>query len=145
MGTVRMLAGSEIRRHWRSTLALALLVCVIGGLIMAAAAGARRSSTALDRFNASSRSSALEISIGPAPSGARLAEFRNAPGVAAFARLHGYALGIDAYPELAMAAPVDNAMGQCGRPGRASSPGGRRTRARPTRSRSAKRSPPANT
>ena len=80
MGTVRMLAGSEIRRHWRSTLALALLVCVIGGLILAAAAGARRSSTALDRFNAYSRSSALEISIGTVMS--RLSRARERPRVA---------------------------------------------------------------
>jgi hypothetical protein len=110
MGTVRMLARSELRRRWRSTVMLAVLVGTIGALIIATAAGARRSETALDRFNRFSRTSALEISVGT-PTPAQLRTFRASPGVAAFALLHGYSLGVAAFPNLAIATPVDSAMG----------------------------------
>src|SRR5689334_13739924 len=109
MGTVRMLARSGMRRPWRSTVGLPLLVGVIGALILAAAAGARRSTTALDRFNTYSRTSDLEVSVG-IPSPAQLAEFRRSPGVADFARVRAYSLSVARFPELAMAAPVDGAM-----------------------------------
>jgi len=110
MGTVRMLARSELRGRWRSTLLLAVLVGLIGALVLAAAAGARRSDTALDRFNAFSRTSDLEVSVG-FPTAAQLDAFRRSPGVGAFARLHGYSLGVSAYPDLALAAPVDRTFG----------------------------------
>jgi ABC-type lipoprotein release transport system permease subunit len=110
MGTVRMLARSEVRGRWRSTVLLAVLVGVVGALVLAAAAGARRSDTALERFNAFSRSSDLEVSVG-FPTPAQLDEFERSAGVAAFARLHGYSLGTAKFPELAMATPVDGAMG----------------------------------
>jgi len=37
---------SELRTRWRAALSLALLVGVTGGVVMAAAAGARRTHTA---------------------------------------------------------------------------------------------------
>ena len=43
-------AGSDIRRRWRSLLVLALLAGLTSALAMAAAAGARRTDTALARL-----------------------------------------------------------------------------------------------
>ncbi len=80
-----MLAWSEIRRRWRSTVGIVLLIGIVGTAVLATAAGARRSTTALDRFNAVSRSSDLEISVGT-PSARRLAAFRRTPGIAAISR-----------------------------------------------------------
>jgi hypothetical protein len=109
VGAVRLLAGHEIRHRWKSALAIALLVGIVGALVLATVAGARRSSTALERFNRESRSSALEISIGQ-PTARQLARFRETPGIAAMARLRGYSLSVARYEELAIAAPLDRSM-----------------------------------
>jgi hypothetical protein len=106
-----MLAASDIRRRWRSVVALTLLVGAVGAIVLATAAGARRSDSALPRFNAYSRSSDVEISIG-IPTASQLAAFRRSPGVAAFAYLHAYSLQIKGYENLAIAAPADSDMGR---------------------------------
>lgn len=113
VSAVGMLAGHEIRRRWRSTIAIVLLVGVVGAIVLATAAGARRSDTALSRFNSVSRSSALEISVGT-PTPAQLAKFRRTPGVVAFARLRGYSFAEESapLPGLAIAAPLGPAMGK---------------------------------
>jgi len=51
-----MLAGIDVRRRWRSIVALTLLVGAVGTVVLATAAGARRSDSALTRFNTYSRS-----------------------------------------------------------------------------------------
>jgi hypothetical protein len=106
---VGLLAGHEIRRRWRSSLAIALLIGVVGALVLATVAGARRSGTALERFNRESRSSQLEIAIEP-PTARELGEFRSTPGVTGLAHLRGYALVLGEFEELAIAAPLDDAM-----------------------------------
>jgi ABC-type lipoprotein release transport system permease subunit len=106
-----MLARLEFRHRWRSTVALALLVGAIGAIVLATAAGARRSDTALERFNTWARSSDVELSIGPAPSASELEAFGRTPGVAAVARMHGYGLVTGASDNLGLAAAVDNKMG----------------------------------
>jgi hypothetical protein len=105
-----MLAASDIRRRWRGVVALTVLVGAVGVIVLATAAGARRSDAALGRFNTFSRTSDLEISVG-FPTAAQLRTFRRTPEVAAMARLLGYSLTIAAYPELAVAAPLDGAFG----------------------------------
>lgn len=52
---------ADIRRRARSVLALALVVTVLGGVVLATAAGSRRTSTAVDRFL--DRTSTREISL----------------------------------------------------------------------------------
>jgi hypothetical protein len=47
---VRMVFGSEARYRWRSWLALALLIALVSGVVMAAAAAGRRTSSAFPRF-----------------------------------------------------------------------------------------------
>src|SRR5438270_2650039 len=48
---VRMWARSELRRRWRSLVVLGVIAGIVGGLAMAAVAGARRTATAYARFN----------------------------------------------------------------------------------------------
>ena len=50
MGAVRMLFGTELRRRWRSWLILVVLIAVVAGLVLAAAAAGRRTATAFPRF-----------------------------------------------------------------------------------------------
>ena len=50
MTAVRMWLRLDLRRRWRSLLALTLLVAVAAGTVMTAVSGARRASTALDRL-----------------------------------------------------------------------------------------------
>ena len=111
MGAVRLLAGLELRRRWRSTVALVLLVGVVGALVLATAAGARRSATALDRFDAFSRRSDVEISVGT-PDAGRLDRFRRTPGVGDVVVLRGYSILPQGRQDdsLSIAAPVDDRM-----------------------------------
>jgi putative ABC transport system permease protein len=108
MGAVGLLAGSEIRRRWRSTIAIVLMVGVIGAIVLATAAGARRSQSSLDRFNATSLSSDVEISVGR-PTATQLATFAETPGVAAVAHLRAYAFALpEKLMDLSIAMPLDD-------------------------------------
>ena len=53
MDAVRLVFGAELRRRWRSWLILVVLISVVGGLVLAAAAAGRRTATAFPRFVAS--------------------------------------------------------------------------------------------
>ncbi len=53
MGAVRLVFGAELRRRWRSWLILVVLIAVVAGLVLAAAAAGRRTATAFPRFVAS--------------------------------------------------------------------------------------------
>jgi len=44
-----MVVRSRLRRHWRSTMAVGLLIELIGGVVLAALAGRRRVQTSYDR------------------------------------------------------------------------------------------------
>jgi len=105
------LASHQIRARWRSTIAIALLVGLVGAIVLATAAGARRSDTALERFNAESLSSHLELSVG-APTSEQLEEFRATPGIVALAQLRAYAFDLPELSQLAIAAPVNRTMGR---------------------------------
>jgi ABC-type lipoprotein release transport system permease subunit len=85
VGAVGMVARGEIRRRWHSIVALTLLVGIVGAVVMAAAAGARRSDSALQRFNAASRSADAQVSVAAVNGTATRAELR------AFGRVHGVA------------------------------------------------------
>ena len=110
VGAVRMLTRSDVRRRWRSTVVLALLVGVVGAVVLAAAAGARRSGSSLERFNAFSRSSSLEISVG-IPTARQLTAFRATPGIVTTAMVRGYALQVDGRQDLAIGGPLDDKIG----------------------------------
>jgi hypothetical protein len=55
MAAVWVRARAELRRRWRATVLLAVLVGLAGGVVLAAVAGARRTDLAMDRFLAYSR------------------------------------------------------------------------------------------
>jgi hypothetical protein len=111
MGAVRMLAGLEIRRRWRRLIALALMVGVVGTVVLSTVAGARRTGSALRRFNASSRAADLELFVGdPTPS--QLKAFAGVDGVDSLARLRGDALTFPRAPNLqAIAGALDTRFG----------------------------------
>ena len=62
-GAVRMIARTQGRRRWRAAVALTLFVGLAGGLAIGLIAGARRSSTVVDRFF--SRSTSYQASVVP--------------------------------------------------------------------------------
>jgi hypothetical protein len=53
LGAVRLVFGAELRRRWRSWLILVVLIAVVAGLVLAAAAAGRRTSAAFPSFVAS--------------------------------------------------------------------------------------------
>jgi len=63
MGAVRMCAAANLRRRLGGTLAVALLVALAGGVVLAAAAGARRTESAYSRM--ARATNAADASIGP--------------------------------------------------------------------------------
>jgi hypothetical protein len=61
MAAVWVRARAELRRRWRATVLLAVLVGLAGGVVMAAVAGARRTGSAVDRFLAYNRP--MDVSV----------------------------------------------------------------------------------
>jgi len=55
MDALRLTLRAELRRRWQPLLGLALLLGVIGGVVLTAAAGARRTDTAYPRLLRSAR------------------------------------------------------------------------------------------
>ncbi len=110
MRAITMVAWSDLRRRWVGTLAVAVIVGIVGALVLSTVAGARRTSTALRRFNEYSRSADLEVTPGRATA-EQLAAFRTTPGIAALGLLRIYALQpTNATPYLSIGAPVDGEM-----------------------------------
>ncbi len=109
MGAVLLLARSEMRRRWRSVVVLTLLVGFVGAVVLALTGAARRTDTALERFEARSAASTLEIDVGDAtPS--QLDELRRVPGVSAVAALYQMTLVNDEL-FLPVAAQLDGRFG----------------------------------
>ncbi len=111
MLAVRMVAGHELRVHWRRFVVLALLVGLAGAVMLAAAAGARRTATVFDRFQRFTSSADLELDSAPATP-AQLRRLRAVPGVAAVAPLAAYGLVIPDAPDFeAIGAPTGPEFG----------------------------------
>jgi hypothetical protein len=84
---VAMLLHAQLRQHWKSWLALAALVTLVVGLVMAAAATARRTAAAFPGFLARHGYDAVVYSARPLPSLARIpqvAHVTSAPGPVSF-------------------------------------------------------------
>ena len=112
MGAIRMVARTELRRHWRGTVVVMLLVGLVGTVTLAALAGARRSSTSLRRFNDASRSSNIQVQVG-SYSPAQLAALRRTPRVEGVGIVDLLFMGpsAPALQHLLIAAPIDRALG----------------------------------
>ena len=111
MGAVRMLARSELRRRWRSVVVLTLLVGISGAVVLALAAGARRTSSSLDRFEQVSRAANLELDVGDVTP-TQIEEFAHTRGVAAVGRLRQLTLIDTEVGFAASAAPTDSSFGR---------------------------------
>ncbi len=81
MGAVRLVFIAGFRRRWRSWLAIALLITVVGGLVLAAAAAGRRTENAFPRFVAAHGFDSIVYATRPVPAVAHL------PGVASATEL----------------------------------------------------------
>jgi hypothetical protein len=73
---------AELRRRWRSWLAIALLISVVGGLVLAAAAAGRRTESAFPQFVAAHGFDTLVYSIQPV---SKIARLPDVTGVTTFA------------------------------------------------------------
>ena len=107
---VGMVARHRLRSRWRSVLAVTLLVGVVGGLVLGTVAGARRTGSALSRFEASTRSAQMQISTGE-PTAAQLEEFGSLPDVEAMAVLPQYLIVPDGTQLINVPAAVDDSFG----------------------------------
>src|SRR5215469_3811855 len=84
MGTLWLALRADLRQRWRALLSLALLLGLIGGVVLTAAVGARRTDTAYPRLL--SWANATQVDIIPAASGIPAdyyAALRRLPQVAA--------------------------------------------------------------
>jgi hypothetical protein len=79
-----MVLGADLRRRWRGWLLLGVMVGVAAGFVLAGLAGARRTTTAFDRYSAWGHVADLTGSIENRARGEALAEV---PGVAEVAHL----------------------------------------------------------
>ncbi len=111
VGAIRMVARTELRRHWRGTIVVMLLVGLVGAVTLAALSGARRSSSALRRFNDVSRSSNIQVQLG-SYTRAQHATLRRTPGVEGVGVVDLLFLGPPgpALQHQLIGAPVDGAL-----------------------------------
>ncbi len=72
MGAVRLVFHAELRRRWRSWLAIAVLISVVAGFVLAATAGGRRTASAFPRFVAAHGFDAVVYATRPVPKLAKL-------------------------------------------------------------------------
>ena len=86
---VGMLSRVTLRQRWRHVVVLTLFVGVAGAVVLALVAGARRTDSALARFERDTATASVEITVGEA-NDAELDELRRAPGVAAVGVLHQF-------------------------------------------------------
>ena len=102
-------ARAELRSGWRRGIGLALLIGLIGGAVIAAAAGARRTDSALDRFNrAYHAADVLWLDDGSTHAGVNLDEMARHPAVVASARVRfTYAITNEG-----LVAPADDHLGR---------------------------------
>jgi hypothetical protein len=68
---LRLIFRAELRRRWRSWLALAILIAVVGGVVMTAAAAGRRTATAFPTFVRTHGYDFIVFTGAPAPELAR--------------------------------------------------------------------------
>jgi ABC-type lipoprotein release transport system permease subunit len=109
-----MLARLELRRRWRGAVVLTLLVGVVGGVVLATLAGARRTDSSLRRFSDSSRAADVTLlpQFGYAPTALQMAALRRVLNVAAVGELRSFAiLPTNAPATLTIAAARDGAIG----------------------------------
>src|SRR6478609_7978813 len=89
MRAVVAVAAHELRTRWRAGVSMALLVAFAGGCVLTAAAGARRTDSAYQRFLVASKASDMLVSPPGTGLGGYYGALARLPGVAAVARIVG--------------------------------------------------------
>ena len=79
-------ARAQLRARWGSVIVLTLIVGITGAVVLASLAGARRTSTAYERFRDETRDPDLTV-FAPTVDDATLAYLRSRPGVEGLAQL----------------------------------------------------------
>ncbi|MFI5053106.1 MAG: FtsX-like permease family protein [Acidimicrobiia bacterium] len=105
-----LVARADLRRRWVSVVALTIVIGLVSAIVLTAFAGARRTSTAFQRFREETRSADLTVFI-PKVDGATMAELRALPGVEAIGRARDLVATINGR-QGAIGAPLDGAVGQ---------------------------------
>ena len=90
MSAVWIRFRSELHSRWRSWLALALLVGLTGGLVLAVAAGARRTDSAVERFLTTTLAADVTVAKFPEVSDIDLDRVERLPQVADAGRVVGF-------------------------------------------------------
>lgn len=112
-GAVGLVARAELRRRWGSIVVLALVIAVVGGIVFASVAGARRTASSFDRFVERFRPADVTAFVGDPPVES-VDALRRVPGVEALGVLRQLALvmrGDEAETILPTGAPIDGEWG----------------------------------
>ena len=99
MDALGLIFRAELRRRWRSWLALAILIAVVGGVVMAAAAAGRRTATAFPDFERTHGYDFIAFNGAPSPELARY------PSVASITTAP---VAYNGQPVCACTHPIDN-------------------------------------
>src|SRR5689334_3282953 len=106
----RFVAGWDLRRRMLRVGFAVLLVSVVGACTLATIAGARRASSALERFKVSSRSADVELAA--TATREQLRQLSRLPGVAAVGTLRAFGLIIPSAPDFqGIGVPDDRRFG----------------------------------
>lgn len=108
-----MMAGSRLRRRWRSVVLLGLLIAVAGGLVLTGLAGARRTRTALDRFERETSSSSGGVLLFDGPNRRFAQQVSRLPHVEQSGQLVVWAASIaGSHGETPIVAAADGGFGE---------------------------------
>ena len=105
-----LVVRAQLRRRRGAVAFLVILVGLVGGMVLATTAGARRTETSVSRFNASARSAYIQLFI-PNPTPSQLAALRRTPNVVAVAAARAYFILFKDVTNLSAVAPLDNVLG----------------------------------
>ena len=104
-----LVARVALRRRWGSVVALTILVGLVSAIGLGALAGARRTSTAFDRFREETRARDLTVFV-PEIDAATLAKLRALPGVEVIGRARALVTNVDGEFS-STGAPLDDEVG----------------------------------
>ena len=93
MATVWLALHADVRRRWRALVSLALLLGLAGGVVLTAAAGARRTDTAYPRLLSWANAAQVEVTPGE-PDPAYFAALGRLPQVAAVETVNQYTVAL---------------------------------------------------
>jgi ABC-type lipoprotein release transport system permease subunit len=112
MRAVGFVARHDVRRRRRSLAVITVVVGLVGAVVLASAAGARRTASSLERFESASRTATVELTMLGRPTQRQRRALRAVPGVRAIAALRAYAVVVPGAPELeTIGAPIDRSTG----------------------------------